>query len=246
MARRDFLDITTAIPSLQSLEIEHYNIALAYDLDFNVPDVEFVNGAPYLKHIDGNVVSCYSYYDGTEWDRSFIAIEQKELMNDGVGPTMPYNLATVYACNFNKLPCCHQIKRFGDWLHSINSGMNSYYRFDVIVSNEHNKQTVYYKAIKCGLDKKSIVSKALKLIQKADGELTRGFVAALTIYDTKLVPIEVIVCVGDTIYNAWRSVYSNTDSFCKYLYRTDGGINESKVYYILRRMIRAAKKPSSG
>lgn len=250
MARTDFLDISTPITSVNVLEKKEFNIALAYDLDFKMPKVVFEKGQPKLEKVEGHKIFVLSYFNGQEWDYSCIVFMRNRLMNKDIGPEQPIPmLTTLYSCNFNKLPCSHQIKRFGDWLNSIDSKTPKYYGFEFIMA----KDGIYYNHIEtdCNKVKYKPIKKCIMQIAK-DGKLTRGFVAAVTVLDSRLNYNNIEVAVSDKINGAFKYLYEclREKYDRSFVYRTDGGGYEGYLHmrlqeYAVRRKSKNAAKTAT-
>lgn len=247
MARSDFLSINTPVQSLEVLQQKEFNIALAYDLDFKMPPVVFVDKKPQLQKVDGDEIYVVSHFDGTGWDYSAIVLLGERLMNKNKGPIMQCPMyALTYSCNFNKLPCAHQIKRFGDWLNSIGHREKGHYGFKFILSQDG----VYYAHIDTNIMSTwhKPLRKAMNCITTENG-LGKGFAAAVCVLDSNLQLYDIVSYVGDTITDAFMKCYSYIEFAYanEFAYRTDGGIQENSVHiklqrYIAKRRIKNANK----
>ena len=245
MARSDFLSINTAVTSLEMLRHEEFNIALAYDLDFRMPSVIFENGVPKLEELDGYDVCVISEFMNDEWDNTCVAFVRDRLMCKDLGPRMPIPmLVTAYSCNFNKLPCSHQIKRFGDWLNA-NDKKYGHYIFNLKVVGKK----IYYQSIDMNFGKPYYrpVKKAMALLNDG-GVLRKGFVASVSVYDKDLHYIDSHAVIDMNIKQAYMLLYDELQTIYdkSFIYRTDGGHIESmlhaKIHYS-RRTINGAENP---
>lgn len=246
MARNDFLSINTAIQSLDVLEQKEFNIALAYDLDFKMPNVIFNNKKPELEEVEGDTIFVMSYFNGTEWDYSCIVFMRENLMAGDCGVIMPQPmLTTVYSCNFNKLPCAHQIKRFGDWLNSINAKERRYYGFEFTM----NRDGIYYKHIEhdCNKPRYKTVKKCLSMIAHG-GKLNKGFVAGITVLSEDFQVADIVTDVQMKIKPAFKNCLENIRNVYPktYMYRVDGGNKEAQLqsklqYYAMKVKENATK-----